>query len=773
MDLYKRVGELLEEYKDKITDKEFFTSNVYKQFVARKTRNILTGTFYTLERNGFSLSEYDENKLLNSIETNVHYDEQGKVGSYTHSDIMGNQFVDLNAADRDVLVQKDRVDRHLALQGVLYHEIGHILFTDFPTLRAWIHQLGRGQWFPNAPKRATSVSGINLASMMQTGPEYQKLIAKIADSIQNAGEDGYIEREIKLMFPGNGKECLAVLNEATERSMISFPKLLKSKEASVFQAIFDQILTYAKFGYMNLDGYDGEYSDVLYECADILDGFNHRDPLVRCAATNELLCVMQPYLDEEIERLKKEAEKKQQQQQSSSGKPGQPQNGQGQNQQSGNGSGQNGSNSGQQGQGQNQQNGNGSGQNGSNNGQQGQGQNQQNGNGSGQNGQNGGSSDLSKDIADQLSKMIDAMNKKIKATDHAKTGQTSHAVNNPNNARNKGAEQVQPKSSDGQNGGSGAGGNGNRPSTAAGKAELDNILNKMLSDKANAQAEKERTKELNKDNGTVYGDEYGVTDSSVEVIRASEVPQENIDAYEKAMEKLAPISRDLQRGINRVLKERREGGKRKNLPFGRRLEVSSIVHNDCRYFSRNKLPTESPKLGVGLLVDESGSTSGELIESAKCASILIEDFCRELDIPHIISGYTSAYSGYDATILSYAEPGTIDNKDSYRITGMSARNGTPTKAATLYMLQRLKQLPVDIRLLIVITDGESHDDRNGEIKKIIQTTNKHGILIIAAGIGSDRKKVEKEFGEENFINISDLDTMPEQLIRLIKDNIWV
>lgn len=753
MDLYKRVGELLEEYKDKITDKEFFTSGVYKQFVARKTRNILTGTFYTLERNGFALSEYDENKLLGSIETNVHYDEKGEVGSYTQSDIMGNQYIDLNAADRDVLVQKDRVNRHLALQGVLYHEIGHILFTDFPTLRAWIHQLSRGQWFPNAPKMATSVSGINLARMMQTGPEYQKLIAKIADSIQNAGEDGYIEREIKLMFPGNGKECLAVLNEATERSRISFPKLLKSKEASVFQAIFDQILTYAKFGYMNLDGYDGEYSDVLYECADILDGFNHRDPVVRCAATNELLCVMQPYLDEEIERLKKEAEEKQkqQQQQSSSGKSGQPQNGQGQNQQSGNGSGQNGSN----------------------NGQQGQGQNQQNGNGAGQNGPNGGSSDLSKDIADQLSKMIDAMNKKIKATDHAKTGQTSHAVNNPNNARNKGAEQVQPKSSDGQQGGSGAGGNGKQPSTAAGKAELDNILNKMLSDKANAQAEKERTKELNKDNGTVYGNEYGVTDSTVEVIRANEVPQENIDAYEKAMEKLAPISRDLQRGINRVLKERREGGKRKNLPFGRRLEVSSIVHNDCRYFSRNKLPTESPKLGVGLLVDESGSTSGELIESAKCASILIEDFCRELDIPHIISGYTSAYTGYDATILSYAEPGTIDNKDAYRITGMSARNGTPTKAATLYMLQRLKQLPVDIRLLIVITDGESHDDRNGAIKKIIQTTNKHGILIVAAGIGSDRKKVEEEFGEENFINISNLDTMPEQLIQLIKDNIWV
>lgn len=763
MDLYKRVGELVEELKDKITDQEFFSSPVYNQFIAKKTRNILTGTFYTLEKKGFALSEYDENRLLKSIQTAVEYNTSPGAFSHTVCDYAGNQRITLNACDSFMMLQPDRWNKHLALQGLLYHEIGHVLFTDFPTLRAWDNQISKGVWFPAAPKRSTNENGINLNTMMQSGPEYRKLIEKIANDIQNIGEDGYVEREIKEMFPGNGKQCLAVYNCKEEETMISFPEALNCESMSVFQAITQQAFYYARYGYMKLDGYSGQYSDTLYECADILDGFNNRDPMVRCSATNELLCVLQPYLSEEIERLQKEEEQQQQQnQQGSQQQNGQsPQNG---NNQQGGSSAQNGQSGNQKG---NNQSGEQNGQNGNQSGNQQNGQNWQNGNQ-----QNGSIPQLSKSVADKISEALNNMTKGMNTKDHAKTGQTSRSVNNPNNACNKGASHVQnPNPNSQQSAGSADTG---AASTDAGKAEMDNLLDKLAEAKANAQAEKERTDELNKDNNVVDGSEYGVKGNSVKIVRASEVSLENEEFYDKAMETLAPISRDLQRGIKRVIKERREGGKRKNLPFGRRLEVSSIVHGDCRYFSRNKLPTEFPKLGVGLLVDESGSTSGDLIDSARCASILIEDFCRELDIPHIISGYTTAYNSHkDALILSYAEPGTVDKKDAYRITGMSARSGTPTKAALLYMLQRMKKLPVDIRMLIIISDGESGDDQRGDIKKIVEGAAKGGEFIIAAGIGNDRKKVEAEFGKEHFLDISDLNTMPEQIIRLIKDNIFV
>ena len=137
-----------------------------------------------------------------------------------------------------------------------------------------------------------------------------------------------------------------------------------------------------------------------------------------------------------------------------------------------------------------------------------------------------------------------------------------------------------------------------------------------------------------------------------------------------------------------------------------------------------------------------------------------------------------------AQIISYAEPGTVDGNDKYRITGMKARGGTPTKAALLYMLQRLRKMPVDVRLLIVISDGQSGDNRdpkigdsvaleNKPIRRIIRDANKEDTIIVAAGIGQDKNEVGREFGEENFMDISNLDDMPEQLIALIKENIWV
>ena len=76
----------------------------------------------------------------------------------------------------------------------------------------------------------------------------------------------------------------------------------------------------------------------------------------------------------------------------------------------------------------------------------------------------------------------------------------------------------------------------------------------------------------------------------------------------------------------------------------------------------------------GLLVDESGSTRGELIKAAMVASAVVEDFCRELEIPHLIYGFSTYGNG--PLIISYSEPHEIDGGNRYRITGMTDRDGT-------------------------------------------------------------------------------------------------
>lgn len=347
-------------------------------------------------------------------------------------------------------------------------------------------------------------------------------------------------------------------------------------------------------------------------------------------------------------------------------------------------------------------------------------------------------------------------------------------MNNPGKSQNRGANGRQ-ENSQGTSGSKGPGGTGEGSLEAANR-EVNSLAETLASALANRQAEEERTKDLNKDGQDMDCTEFGMPRNvSVSVTRASEVSESNVAAYDRIAGDIQNISRGLQRDIKRVLKDRREGGKRKNLPFGRRLEVSSIVHDDGKYFSRNKLPTETPRLGVGLLVDESGSTNGPLIQAATIASLVVEDFCRELDIPHLIYGYTSGRK--DAAIVSYAEPQEIDGSNRYRITGMRASGGTPTAAAMTFMTKQMLKLPADVRLLIVITDGGSADnyiinDKERCIDRMIRVLRKDNVIVVAAGIGSDRAQVEAEFGD-NFLDITDINMMPEQLVELIKHNLVV
>ena len=720
-----------------MTDKDLFAGREYNRYVRRKTENIISGAFYTLRQEGFNASKREEQKILRHMETSVKFEPNDPdFTAYTAQDQAGNKSIALNAGSELIQLQQTREDRHLAILGMLYHEIGHVLFTDFPTFMAWINQLDAGVWFPEAPKRGNTVNGINLTAKMKDNA-FRGILVQCAKNIENAIEDGFIEREMREMYPVRGTECLSVINASLLDSCPDLKKQAEDDKYPDFLAIVNQILLYSKFGEMLIGDYDGELMDPIYECVEILDEYCYeRDPMQRARATNEILCVLFPYLDSYVEEM----EKQQQQQQNQSGQQGQP-----------NG----------------QQNGQGSG----------------SGNGMPQNGSGNGSS-----VMDSVAKAItDALNQAAESmgiSDPAAKGNTSSAVNKPNTASNRGSAPSRQKAAqkDGNGkGGSGAGLGGTEDALDSAKHELDSLVDRTVKSEANKQAEKERTQELNQDAACITDGEYGRV-GNVHIVRASEVDDSNVEAYNKAMEQLRPISKDLQRGIARVLKERREGGKRKNLPFGRRLEVSSVVHGDGKYFSRNKLPTESPKLGVALLVDESGSTSGKLINAATRASLVVEDFCRELQIPHIINGYTGI--GDQVTIRSYAEPNTADRSDCYRITGMDSCGGTPTKGALIYMLRRLNQLPVDVRLLIVISDGMSADnyyaDRYSErdpakkpIRRMIANSKKDDTIIVAAGIGQDRKYVEEEFGEENFMDISDLDAMPEQLIKLIKDNIWV
>ena len=97
----------------------------------------------------------------------------------------------INAACDLVELQTAREFKHCAVLGLLYHEIGHLLFTDFPTYNTWKYQMQAGVWFPEAPDGAKTVNGVNLTAKMKD-PTFLSILVNCACHFQNAIEDSFM-----------------------------------------------------------------------------------------------------------------------------------------------------------------------------------------------------------------------------------------------------------------------------------------------------------------------------------------------------------------------------------------------------------------------------------------------------------------------------------------------------------------------------------------------------------------------------------------------------
>lgn len=237
--------------------------------------------------------------------------------------------------------------------------------------------------------------------------------------------------------------------------------------------------------------------------------------------------------------------------------------------------------------------------------------------------------------------------------------------------------------------------------------------------------------------------------------------------YKRLSDGLLTITKNLERRLKTTIRDEENDDAISGLPMGTRVEARLAYHQDGKIFSRKNFPRDNPRLAVGYLCDESGSMSGAAIEASVRTGIILQDLCSRMELPCYVCGFTSGVN-CGVQILSYVDK-DIDGNDKYRITGMSSRSGTPTVPAMRYMGEKLKKDETEKKILIVSTDGCSNTGREG-VQKAIKDLSKAGIIVVGAGIGDSRAQVEKEFGK-NFIDISDLDTMPRILCNIVKKNL--
>ena len=296
--------------------------------------------------------------------------------------------------------------------------------------------------------------------------------------------------------------------------------------------------------------------------------------------------------------------------------------------------------------------------------------------------------------------------------------------------------------------------------------DIEALLNRM----AEERLETKRTSQLNE---LAQNISYGNIHEGVKmtVHRMSTIDDELRDRYDEASPPLLAISKQLQRSITRQLQDQRRGGKQTGLYMGRRLDIHSLPRNDGRVFSKMSLPNETPELALALLLDESGSMGcGSRATYARESAIILYDFCQSLGIPVMVYGH-SAYSGVE--LYSYAEFDSIDKLDRYRLMDISARGNNRDGAALRFVAEQLAKRTEDIRLLILVSDGQPADSgyygtaAEEDLRGIKTEYRRKGICFVVAAIGDDKDSIERIYGDA-YMDISDLHTLPITLTNVVK-----
>jgi len=307
-------------------------------------------------------------------------------------------------------------------------------------------------------------------------------------------------------------------------------------------------------------------------------------------------------------------------------------------------------------------------------------------------------------------------------------------------------------------------------------SDIERLLENMAENAVNSQLEKERTAELNELANSVS---YGNIHSGVNMVvhRMAEVSDGHKEKFDEISAELIHISKLLQKSITQQLQDKRRGGKQTSLLMGRRLDAHALPRNDGRVFYKNSLPNEVPELALALLNDESTSMcSCDRVTYARASAIILYDFCRALGIPIMVYGHSTGHNCVD--LYSYAEFDAIDRDDRYRMMDISGRGSNRDGAALRYVAEQLLKRAEDIKILMLISDGQPADfgysgtAAEEDLRGIKQEYAKKGIIFVAAAIGNDKANIQRIYGD-SFLDITDLTKLPIQLANVVKRHIRV
>lgn len=725
---HKKVKQLIQQKRGKITDQEFFISRLlachFENMAAAQTKR-------------YGASRRVRVRLL--------WQPGNPELAYTD-----NLYITINAGNPAITEFPTREERYQMVLGLFAHELGHCLYTDFLAQQSYRNNLSACRWYPDKPKLTRVQDAKNEGEFWeyaQENPQNLALLGRVAHEISNVLEDAAMENRVLEQFPGTLGQALDFVRAWQWREMPTVTQL-KERETQgtpVFYSLLQLILSYGKFGELKYgeEPLSEEHIQTVFGLLPLLDA-DLRTPSGkgRWDTVNRILVRCWDYVREYLESLKQRFEEEK-----SSGGPGSVFSQLDEELSTLVGS----STLGE-----------------------------------------GGTVPVSSETTEASLPQPEKREKTHALAGGNPSGEDENSgerlstagVSSESAAGNRsGKQEITPEEqgrlplmetdhlSEPMGGGVEVNGDYTPEISGTVEAEMERLLDAMAEKSVCQELEQDRLSELNQEAQAIsYGDIHkGV---AIRVNRMTEVPPDLVAQYDAIAGPLLAISRQLQKSLLRQLRDRQRGGKQTGLLMGRRLDAHALFRNDGKVFTKNALPSQPPGMAVGLLLDESGSMcSQDRATYARASAIILYDFCQALRVPVMVYGHSTG--GSSVELYSYSEFDAIDREDKYRLVDISARGSNRDGAALRFVAKRLSHRPEELKLLILVSDGQPADTgyygtaAEEDLRGIQQEYRRKGILFVAAAIGDDKENMERIYGD-SFLDITDLNQLPVKLTQVVK-----
>ena len=705
MNYLKKVRDEINSLNETIRDKELFSSKQFSDYLKTMLKTALGDS------------------ARRNVELVVGYNIKQEAG------FTDGSLVFVNADSSLVRLGKTRQDKYYIILGILIHEVGHRLYTDFPAMKKFLDS-----WNSMKPTPVDDPRWDFMVDDLKTYPNLQKVYLGILKYVQNAVEDGYIEQQLFKRFSGVFALGLHKVNRAifSQGKCLSdaFDEILLCEDKDEADMKFvgllcSSILRYMKEYPENKGEWMDPDKDLLYKKYDqfmvrvmpYLDDLKHqKNSTVKFDEINAIMIELYDYFPGTTQDDEKEESSS-----SGEGESAPSSETEGSSDGTGSGSGSDTDNSKESGR-------------------------------------------RVKDLSDSMADSAESM-PMPSVTPEGDTKPVDEDEDSIESAEEK-KERTKELSED----------------SDTLEREFDSAMKEIVEDIAEANVEEEHKSDLDKEAAEIFRKvkpshlpenwRYNMRRKS-----SRDVESCDIETYNLIMSEMRKYADATKRKLNAVLTKRAEIGSSKGYQIGRFDPTQyprAALAGDGKTFRQNRLPNGNPSIAFGILIDESGSMWGEKTETARKTAILLSDILCGVKVHHIIAGHT-ADCGYSHTcdMKLYHDFDEVDGNDKYRLAGITDECGNRDGAAIAYMCEKLLKRPEADKVLIVISDGQPTEcgffsvNAKEDTMITLQKYRKKGVNIIGAVI-DDYDSVEEIYGRMNCLNLTDLTKLPTALSALVK-----